>query len=98
MQFFTAGAAGGASKAPDYAPEMYHLGQHSAMQQEVYSGYQTAGAMKYAVQPPITPPQAMAGLGMRPSPAQNAANGWTHHGAFTRTDVSNLWRLHSVFM
>ncbi|BFZ02012.1 hypothetical protein BsWGS_05051 [Bradybaena similaris] len=82
------GAAGGASKASDYAPEMYHLGPHSAMQQEVYSGYQTTGAMKYAVQPPITPPQAMAGLGMRPSPAQNAANGWTHHGAFTRTDNS----------
>ncbi|CAG5119250.1 unnamed protein product [Candidula unifasciata] len=80
------GAAGSAGKPPDYTTDMYHMGQHSAMQQEVYAGYQTAGTMKYAAQPSITPPQAMAGLGMRRSPAQNTANGWTHHGAFTRTD------------
>uniref|UniRef100_A0A0B7B241 Aryl hydrocarbon receptor nuclear translocator n=1 Tax=Arion vulgaris TaxID=1028688 RepID=A0A0B7B241_9EUPU len=80
------GAAAGTSKPSDYAADMYHIGQHPTMQQEVYPGYQTTGSMKYATQPAMTPPQAMAGMGMRHSPAQNTANSWSLQAAFSRPD------------
>lgn len=83
---FATGAAGGASKPTDYTTDMYHMGQRQPM--DVYSGYQTSGSIKYGVQPPITSPQTMAGMGMRRSPAQNSASGWTHQGAFAGADVS----------
>ncbi|XP_059171550.1 aryl hydrocarbon receptor nuclear translocator homolog isoform X2 [Physella acuta] len=81
------GAAAGAGKASDYTSDMYHMGQRPAMQQEVYPGYQTTGGIKYPVHASGTAPQAMAGLGMRRSPAQNATNSWPHQGAFGRTDA-----------
>ncbi|XP_013086834.1 aryl hydrocarbon receptor nuclear translocator homolog isoform X1 [Biomphalaria glabrata] len=81
-------ASTGAAK-PDYPTDLYHMNQRPPMQQEVYPGYQTTGTMKYPVHPSATPPQAMAaGMGMRRSPAQTTPGGWTHQGAFARTDVS----------
>ncbi|KAH9491741.1 hypothetical protein Btru_045691 [Bulinus truncatus] len=80
-------ATTGAAKA-DYQTDLYHMNQRPPMQQEVYPGYQTAGTMKYPVHPSTTPPQAMAGMGMRRSPAQNTPGSWSHQGAFARTDVT----------
>lgn len=64
------------------------MGQRAAMQQDIYSGYQTPAGMKYPIHPAGAPSQAMADMGMRRSPAQSASGSWSHQGAYGRTDVS----------
>ncbi|CAG5130494.1 unnamed protein product [Candidula unifasciata] len=82
------GGTASASKSLEYSPDMYHMGQRSAMQQDIYSGYQTSGGMKYPIHPAGTPSQAMTDMGMRRSPAQSAGGSWSHQGAYGRTDTS----------
>ncbi|BFY97076.1 hypothetical protein BsWGS_00113 [Bradybaena similaris] len=82
------GGTAGASKSLEYTPDMYHMGQRAAMQQDIYSGYQTPAGMKYPIHPAGAPSQAMTDMGMRRSPAQSASGSWSHQGAYGRTDAS----------